>query len=99
MYQKRILPSIFLLLPLLSVTDGQKDGQHSSPLPLFPMFFFFLTERAGPSRRLDATLLGWPGWIADEQGLSIDNYPYLAQLLVFYCTNIIGNTILLCHYA
>jgi hypothetical protein len=52
------------------------------------MFFFFSTERAAPGPPAGgATLLGWPnyGWAVDEggwpieQGLSINNYPYLAQ--------------------
>jgi hypothetical protein len=72
MYQKRILP--YFIIPYLitpsffpfkpSQTDRQKDRRTDKfQHPLLPKFFFFSTERAGPTRRRNSTGLAelWHG--------------------------------------
>ncbi len=49
------------LLPLWSITDGQKDGQHSSPL--VPLVLLFSLSARGPTYRRNST--GLPNYGVD----------------------------------
>ena len=55
------------LLPLWSVTDGQKDRRTDNIIhPPLPKFFFFFTERAGPYPQAQLYWAGRTmGWMAD----------------------------------